>query len=73
MPPFAIVFGPGDVPLGENGCCASATRSLPSAPVYRCANGVAAKRKSAAAAAAVVARRVDIVVTPTAAFRIRSA
>src|SRR5688572_27995932 len=36
MPPVAMRRGPGDVPLGENGCCASSTRSLPSAPVYRC-------------------------------------
>src|SRR5687768_7329867 len=34
MPPLAIVFGPRDVPLGENGCCASETRSRPSGPVY---------------------------------------
>src|SRR5215467_8435246 len=36
-PPLAIVVGPTEVPVGENGCFASATRTLPSGPVYRCA------------------------------------
>ena len=34
MPPPAIVSGPFEVPVGENGCFASVTRSLPSLPVY---------------------------------------
>src|SRR5688572_6714250 len=34
MPPLAIVFGPREVPLGENGCWANDTRSRPSGPVY---------------------------------------
>ena len=33
MPPVAMRRGPGDVPLGTNGCCASRTRSFPSAAV----------------------------------------
>jgi hypothetical protein len=37
MPPLAIVFGPDEVPLGENGCLANATRNRPSGAVYRCA------------------------------------
>src|SRR4030095_13273598 len=37
MPPLAIVFGPADVPVGENGCLTSATRTLPSEVVYFCA------------------------------------
>src|SRR6185503_126905 len=37
MPPVAIVFGPTDVPVGENGCLTSATRTLPSEVVYFCA------------------------------------
>jgi hypothetical protein len=37
MPPEAIVFGPADVPVGENGCLTSATRTLPSEVVYFCA------------------------------------
>ncbi len=38
MPPPAIVSGPFEVPVGENGCFARVTRSLPSDSVYRCAS-----------------------------------
>src|SRR5262245_42426809 len=48
MPPFAIVFGPGTMPLGENGCCASAMRSVPAGAVSRC--GGAGDASSSAAA-----------------------
>src|SRR5947208_15561115 len=37
MPPVAIVVGPRDTPVGENGCLASATRRRPSPPAYFCA------------------------------------
>src|SRR5436190_13879887 len=37
MPPFAMVLGPTDVPVGEKGCLTSATCSLPSASTYFCA------------------------------------
>src|SRR5437660_9733627 len=34
MPPVAIVVGPREMPVGENGCLARATRSRPSLPAY---------------------------------------
>src|ERR1041384_6527338 len=45
-PPFAIASGPADVPLGENGCLASATRNLPptEAITIRMAGGVSLTR-----------------------------
>jgi hypothetical protein len=50
MPPLAIVVGPTEVPVGENGCLASATRNLPSGPVYRCAAEDEAARSAKATA-----------------------
>jgi hypothetical protein len=50
MPPCAIVRGPADVPVGENGCCASATRILPSGLLYRCASAGAAGSHAAVTA-----------------------
>jgi hypothetical protein len=34
---LAIVLGPDEIPVGENGCLARATRTRPSELVYRCA------------------------------------
>ena len=43
------MFGPAEIPVGENGCFANATRNLPSEVVYRwaCATDVIRKIVSA--------------------------
>jgi hypothetical protein len=37
IPPWAIVLGPDEVPVGEKGCLTRAMRNRPSEPAYRCA------------------------------------
>ena len=43
------MLGPDEIPVGENGCFAKATRSRPSEVVYRCACAPDVMRKIASA------------------------
>src|SRR5882672_1081346 len=69
IPPLAIVVGPGEVPVGENGCLASAMRSGPPASPARCARaaGDASTTVASTAIRVRIARAVYFVV-----LRIRS-